>query len=258
MTAIFEMRHKGFPPLPKIITCHHEKEVYPSILRLLGTKDWSTLKRLITIGAYQDIIQDKSKMLSIITFAVSMQVPLDTLHLLCYLNPGALTTGDDLPFRLARQQQQKHMKDAKNTLIILEAARQEASNAVLPSSPEEVVVNNPSMLRLLGKRDWETLKVLIMAGAYKEIIQNKSKMSSIITFAVSFQAPVDVLHMLCHLNPDSLTIDDLPFRLAKQNYHRDKAQTLITLEGARQEALVKSFNQNEYDDVYINDSKIDG
>ena len=93
----------------------------PSMLRLMGTKDYSTLEELIQSGAYDDIIKDDAKMLNIITFAVNFQVPLDILHLICNLNPQALISGGDLPFRLARQQ-----KLPAQAIIIMEAARQDA------------------------------------------------------------------------------------------------------------------------------------
>mmetsp|Transcript_1770 Transcript_1770/g.2694 ORF Transcript_1770/g.2694 Transcript_1770/m.2694 type:complete len:123 (+) Transcript_1770:152-520(+) len=93
----------------------------PSMLRLMGTKDYETLERLIQSGAYNDVIQDDSKMLNIITFAVNFQVPVDILHLICNLNPQALISGGDLPFRLARQQ-----KLPARAIIVMEAARQDA------------------------------------------------------------------------------------------------------------------------------------
>mmetsp|Transcript_24048 Transcript_24048/g.35570 ORF Transcript_24048/g.35570 Transcript_24048/m.35570 type:complete len:98 (-) Transcript_24048:102-395(-) len=91
------------------------------MLRLMGTKDYETLERLIQSGAYNDVIQDDSKMLNIITFAVNFQVPVDILHLICNLNPQALISGGDLPFRLARQQ-----KLPARAIIVMEAARQDA------------------------------------------------------------------------------------------------------------------------------------
>jgi hypothetical protein len=73
------------------------------------------------------------------------------------------------------------------------------------------------MLYLMGKGEWKTLKQLVEEGVYDHIVSDKTEMSSIITFAVNFNAPTDVLHFLCHLNPDALTVQDLPFRLARRN-----------------------------------------
>lgn len=101
---------------------------------------------------------------------------------------------------------------------------------------------NPSMLRLLGTGDWETLKELIKTGAYNEMIHDESKMLAAITFAVNFEAPVEVLHLMCNLNPDALMIEDTPFRLARQQ--GCSAQTITVLEAARQFALSRKFNDS--------------
>lgn len=98
------------------------------------------------------------------------------------------------------------------------------------------------MLYLMGKGEWKTLKQLVEEGVYDHIVSDKTEMSSIITFAVNFNAPTDVLHFLCHLNPDALTVQDLPFRLARRN--RSSVQTIIVLESARQQALVERFNKS--------------
>eukprot|EP00547_Thalassionema_nitzschioides_P007407 CAMPEP_0194199288 /NCGR_PEP_ID=MMETSP0156-20130528/364_1 /TAXON_ID=33649 /ORGANISM="Thalassionema nitzschioides, Strain L26-B" /LENGTH=99 /DNA_ID=CAMNT_0038924163 /DNA_START=67 /DNA_END=367 /DNA_ORIENTATION=- len=69
---------------------------------------------------------------------------------------------------------------------------------------------NPSMLRLLGTGDWDTLKELIETGAYNDMIHDNSKMLAIIIFAVNFEAPVEILHLMCNLNPDALMKKTLP------------------------------------------------
>jgi len=98
---------------------------------------------------------------------------------------------------------------------------------------------NPSMLRLMGTKDWDTLEKLIKTGAYDDIIQDDMKMSTVITFAVNFRVPIKILNLMCHLNPDALITGDLPFRIARQQ--GSSAQTLIILEAARQKALLRNF-----------------
>lgn len=100
-------------------------------------------------------------------------------------------------------------------------------------------VANPSMLRLLGTKDYSTLQKLIQSGAYDDVIRDQTKMLDIITFAVNFQVPLDVLHTLCNLNPQALISCDLPFRLARRQ--KLSAQAIIIMEAARQDALVQTF-----------------
>jgi len=99
----------------------HPSQVYPSMLRLMGMKDWNTLRHLIRTGVYDDIIHDKVKMSSILSFAVDLKVPHNILDMMCNLNPDALLMTGDLPFRIAKQQ-----RSHAQTIIILEAARQKA------------------------------------------------------------------------------------------------------------------------------------
>mmetsp|Transcript_17770 Transcript_17770/g.20467 ORF Transcript_17770/g.20467 Transcript_17770/m.20467 type:complete len:121 (-) Transcript_17770:121-483(-) len=100
----------------------------------------------------------------------------------------------------------------------------------------------PSMLRLLGTGDWNTLKELINTGCYEEVINDKSEMLKVITFAVNFQVPLDVLHLMCNLNPEALTIEDTPFRLARRQ--NSSVKTITILEAARQHALSMKFNDS--------------
>lgn len=116
------------------------------------------------------------------------------------------------------------------------------SASFIMSSTFNVEQIQPSMMFLVGRREWERLKKLTLKGVYDAVVQDKSYMSSIITFAVNFHAPSDILHFLCHLNTDALLDNDLPFRLARRN--RSDVQTIIVLEGARQTALVKRFNSS--------------
>ena len=98
------------------------------------------------------------------------------------------------------------------------------------------------MMYLIGKRQWDDLTNLLTMGAYDDIVSDSKEMASIIAFAVNFQAPPDVLHSLCHVNPSALLVRDLPFRLARRI--ESNAQTIIVLEAARQQALVNTFNNS--------------
>jgi hypothetical protein len=95
---------------------------------------------------------------------------------------------------------------------------------------------HPSMLFLVGTQDWKTLQQLIQVGVYDNILSDSIQMSTVITFAVAYHAPFHILHFLCHLNPDSLLISDVPFRLARRT--GSCMQTFIALESARQRATV--------------------
>ena len=99
------------------------------------------------------------------------------------------------------------------------------------------------MLFLVGREDWTTLKRLVQDEVYDDVVSDNQKMASILAFAVKFQAPADILHFLCRLNPDALTVSDLPFRLARlPGGSASNMQTIIVLESARQQALINSFN----------------
>ena len=116
----------------------------------------------------------------------------------------------------------------------------------MPSSSTNTTTKatDPSMLFLVGRKDWTTLTCLIQDGAYDDILNDNEQMSSILAFAVKFQAPVDILHFLCRLNPDALTVSELPFRLARMPRRGSNVQTIIVLESARQQSVVNSFNNH--------------
>lgn len=98
----------------------------------------------------------------------------------------------------------------------------------------------PSMIYLLRKGEWATLRKLIHTGVYDEAMSDNAQMSTIIVFAVSLHVPSDILHILCRINPEALTVGELPFRLARQN--GSSVHSTIVLEAARQQALVEHFN----------------
>ena len=101
---------------------------------------------------------------------------------------------------------------------------------------------HPSMMYLVGKREWDDLKNLLQMGVYDSTVNDRDEMASIIAFSVNFHAPIDFLHFLCNLNPSALLDQDLPFRLARRI--GSNTQTIIVLEAARQKALVHAFNNS--------------
>jgi hypothetical protein len=107
---------------------------------------------------------------------------------------------------------------------------------------------HPSMMYLVGKREWDNAKSLIQMGVYDKTVSDTKQMASLIAFAVNFHAPPDFLHFLCHLNPDALLVADLPFRLA--SLIGSSAHTIIVLEASRQTALVKAFNDSTSSPAY--------
>lgn len=98
------------------------------------------------------------------------------------------------------------------------------------------------MMHLIGRREWDTLRTILCDGTCDVVLRDKDQMSSIITFAVNFHAPPDILHQLCQANPEAVIVGEAPFRLARRN--GSSLQTIIVLEGARQKALIKSFNNS--------------
>lgn len=101
---------------------------------------------------------------------------------------------------------------------------------------------NPSLIWLVGQKDWEELKRLVGLGAYDGEARDVNKMATVIAFAVNYKAPPDVIRLLTSLNPDSLLdkrIGDIPFRLARSL--GTPAKTVIYLEAARQNATVRQF-----------------
>ena len=139
--------------------------MHPSMMFLVGSRDWDTLSKLLQQGAYNDTLTDRSEMSSIIAFAVNFGAPPEFLNLLCYLNPGALLE-DDLPFHLAR-----HYKNVKAS-IILEAARQKAlvricnSSSALPACPYlETMVSRKTPLE--SSRSLESTESSLSSSQYK-------------------------------------------------------------------------------------------
>jgi hypothetical protein len=100
----------------------------------------------------------------------------------------------------------------------------------------------PSMLYLIGKKRWDTLQELIHEGAFEDVVIDKNQMSKIIAFAVNLQIPIHILHLLCDLNPDALTVSDIPFHLARR--HSKNSQTIIVLEAVRQKAILSHCNNS--------------
>jgi hypothetical protein len=72
------------------------------------------------------------------------------------------------------------------------------------------------MLYLIGKKKWDNLQELIHEGAFEDVVMDSFEMSKIIAFAVNLQIPIPILHLLCDLNPDALTVSDVPFHLARR------------------------------------------
>jgi hypothetical protein len=107
--------------------------------------------------------------------------------------------------------------------------------------PESLDNLQPSMLYLIGKKKWDTLQELIHEGAFEDVVMDPFEMSKIIAFAVNLQIPIPILHLLCDLNPDALTVSDVPFHLARRQ--SQNPQTIIVLESIRQKAIL-SRGQN--------------